>query len=513
MEPEEKKEELNLTHILQTTPDLLNIDAFLRQILTKISFQEFITEIINYPEVYDAISLKQDFWKEYLLQKYPNHTISNENINWFFENFSTTKYYLNYRRSDHSLVLFLPNFISSSDLRIIPQNLLPIDNVKDVIIRQFSIYFLFNDGTLFKYNRNNRILIMKNVNKIIFQYKSLTISDVGILIILTNDGEIWLYETAKDKNIPTDLYKQNLHFKVKDIKIIKDTDSYFIIVNFDNESMIYKVIKYEVKKIAYIFSDILLFEVWYVHIYPIDFVVFYHVGDGTLGFTIIDPTQKPGNLYSFLTNLKIVDLNLFRIHYQYLQIIDSNHNYYWVKIDGIPSILTHLENDMVKFEQELQTQIYPQLTEQGLKLSKVNTPNEIGIRDIVVSNTNNLGRNFTVLYIINKKDNVYKFPEDKLFREIAYPFREIEYPFKLFQQKYEKYHIPNLNRIFITPEINQNLGVILQVMESEYVLVHKFHFVVATLNKEVKEEAWSKDKKSVIYSVTNSKYKFRVNLE
>ena len=80
---------------------------------------------------------------------------------------------------------------------------------------------------------------------------------------------------------------------------------------------------------------------------------------------------------------------------------------------------------------------------------------------------------------------------------------------------YKKYLIPNLNRIFISSAIHVGmaLGVLLAILEFEYILIHRFHFVVATLNKEVKEEAWSKDKKSVIYSVVDSKYKFRVNLE
>jgi len=122
----------------------------------------------------------------------------------------------------------------------------------------------------------------------------------------------------------------------------------------------------------------------------------------------------------------------------------------------------------------------------------------IAIVDIKYANSRSL-----LLYVIDNKDNVYHFYD-------TYGGLAEKDARDMFSLKYDKYVIPGINTIYATSSSSSE---ILEVEKQTDVLIHKYHFLLHTAKKEVKEEAWSSDKKTVIYSLKNSPYVFQIILD
>ena len=82
-------ESLNLSDLLQTKPELILDDTFLKFLLQNLTFRQFIAEVIAYPDIYTILSDKQQFWAQY------------------FQNISPDKYYQLKKKENIKLMTLL----------------------------------------------------------------------------------------------------------------------------------------------------------------------------------------------------------------------------------------------------------------------------------------------------------------------------------------------------------------------------------------------------------------------
>jgi len=161
-----------LSNIMKLQPNVILVDSFLEDLLTKITFEQLIAQIYYYPDVYEGLSYRQDLWKKYYIKHYgnPDNIINNSNVNLFYEiiklhfNESFNKDYLSSNLPTNTNIMkpnlsrIIPNFKKSDDRFIINKdNIIPFHNVKKYL-HFYSIYnhthyqgtfILFNDKTLY----------------------------------------------------------------------------------------------------------------------------------------------------------------------------------------------------------------------------------------------------------------------------------------------------------------------------------------------------------------------------
>jgi len=218
----------NLNHLLTVYPQFFSSDDILRELLSKISFDDFITKLVEYPKVYDEVANKLIFWKNRVLSSpdIPSPDESIKNVNWFYQNFSSYDYYLVGKHNYLSLLdiyLHIPPTSNISDdvvnLRersyfgIIdeqlkdedskdknPSNLktvnlettnlmITLTSIKDVkvIVDQF-VFVLHNNGNLYVTNSQQKTRILSNNAKKIF-----LVGNRGNLLFLTYHHSVHLF--------------------------------------------------------------------------------------------------------------------------------------------------------------------------------------------------------------------------------------------------------------------------------------------------------------------------------
>jgi len=241
-----------LKNVLLNNPDLLGVDSFLDTILSKVSFQQFVSELISFPQIYDDVTKKQDYWKKYYLKdlsinnpadpsrissedktlnnpadpsrissedktlnnpadpsrissedKTLNDISNDISTNWFYEIFKTKDYYYNYSSEYNTLTTLLPNFQPSDELKDNFNNKLPFNNLKDVFLLGEETLFLSQNDELYSYgididyenntSNKNFKLIIQNVKKVIFRYSSEFYQYASVLLILDKKGDIYRY--------------------------------------------------------------------------------------------------------------------------------------------------------------------------------------------------------------------------------------------------------------------------------------------------------------------------------
>jgi len=181
MEQSDQEDITEFLGVINSYPELLYQGEFLYQLLNRISFDEFFTQIYNHPEIYSKISSMNEFWLNYLSSKEElsyddlivkvneknidnndksninndntNNDISNDKINWFYEcvRFMYPQYKDYYAVTYHDfLSLLTQNRTSLGHYSFHAwnkeKNILPYWNIKDVIIYNRYFYILFKDG-------------------------------------------------------------------------------------------------------------------------------------------------------------------------------------------------------------------------------------------------------------------------------------------------------------------------------------------------------------------------------
>jgi len=221
---------LSLEQVLKYTPDLLDVDDFLKQILNKVTYDEFISEILLYPNVYEKISTKQLFWKNFLTETL-NYNKDKPVTNWFNEFLGYAnpikEYYLASYVSS-ALTKLIPDFVyEDTGLYIVSNNKLPFDNIKDVkiIVRNSIVdyYILLENGD------------------VLHVYPQFITNSEGNYPDFTSKIETF---ATNVKNIETILYRDNIEVEQKfgsEIVRVTKLMNYFVIVLLtkDNKILFY----------------------------------------------------------------------------------------------------------------------------------------------------------------------------------------------------------------------------------------------------------------------------------
>jgi len=209
---------MELSNILNYNRDLIFQDTLLDAILSKISFKEFFNTIIQYPDVYESLSKKQDYWELYYKQHYDEKTyMKEEEINWFYEviiqEYTTHLeiYYNSLYTRLNDLSTYIDNFeeIDPRDERteFSIRNLLKMKDVKDVISNyHVGYYILYRNGDV--YGDLSKQKLLQNINRMITNSTNIRI------FFLSNDG--LLYQIDRSRESLTRLV--NLPFKVKNVQ-------------------------------------------------------------------------------------------------------------------------------------------------------------------------------------------------------------------------------------------------------------------------------------------------------
>jgi len=225
---------MSLVDLLKHNPEIVFVGEFLDQYLSTNSFREFFEIIYNFPNVYQGLNNKKEYWEHYLKDNYPDHyefISTKDEINWFYEtiiaNFSNYKYY--YYNKD-SLLFYdvksnkkfirkekqsYPQYLDQDSILDIYLNMfsfnneIPYKNIKQIYqSNSINIIILFSTGLLIhKFYRTEKT-IMNGVKKIIYMQTGIDPN----LIILKQTGEIFKYNI-----FAVELDKINLPFNVDDI--------------------------------------------------------------------------------------------------------------------------------------------------------------------------------------------------------------------------------------------------------------------------------------------------------
>jgi hypothetical protein len=232
-------EKLSIEQILKTFPDVILIDDFLEKILNKVTYTEFVSEIIQYPYIYEKMIDKQDFWRKFITKTfdYSSDEERENKMNWFNEFLEYSEPIKSYYLSStipSALTKLIPDFVfSPSVLTVNPQNILPFNNMKDVKItaRNYvpEYYVLLDNGDVYRIyqvninsydndiendiNHNNDVDFTSKIEKFATNVKQIeiilyseTVSNnkiinYYIIVLLMNDNKIQFLNDSTDPYI------------------------------------------------------------------------------------------------------------------------------------------------------------------------------------------------------------------------------------------------------------------------------------------------------------------------
>jgi len=535
-------------HTLLNNPDRVTDENFMKTALDRISFKMFIDEIKNYPYLYDTISKKQSFWKEYYQRHQGSNPLKNfregvseQNVNWFYENFMFMKYYYNYdniKSQPTALSRSLHKYVNPEELKLHSENvLLSISDIKDIIILYTTTYFLSNNGDLTELKSNgSRQVIMKNIDKMIFRTSSIFGGGRGFLILLDKNGELWKYglisylriDEEPDENKKYFMtYKLNVdiddveNVKVIDIKIVGNTETYFTLFKGDEILIVFSLEQNDSFDIIAYFPITFLtspvYTVWYSEPRSLFFAAAYNnnplnINSGFLQFFTINPYPDDKYIgFEFPVDLGIQDLNIVKTrNTTSLQMKTKSKEsgkpgeYYWIDFNPLLSINKKIFKDLLKeYIENVEKEIGPRLTNESLKSDKV-VVNKRDIKNIISRNTDNYSSEIKGdLYAVDTEDFLYTFSSASGQSTIGIRFGEFG---TLYNTTYESNYVPGLNRVFIAPFTGMICGEVLEVYSS--VIIHKLHFIYNSAKNNIKNEIWSSDETVVMYSLRDSPYTF-----
>jgi len=251
---------MNIEQILKTFPDALIVDDFLQQVLNKVTYDEFISEIIHRPNIYTRMSEKQDFWRNFIMKTFaynkpvinepqymeseendilatnqPITFVKDEDLDWFNEFLRyaepVKRFYLA-STTPSALTGLIHDFVfTSSVVYIDTRNQLPINDIVDVKItaRNFipEYYILKSNGDVLRVyqvnynqaeqvpndiNHDNNVDFQSKIEKFATNVKNIEIilyddeTDNSvkyyIFVLLLNDGKIqYMFDVHSDQTI------------------------------------------------------------------------------------------------------------------------------------------------------------------------------------------------------------------------------------------------------------------------------------------------------------------------
>jgi len=112
------KNKMELSNILDHNPELIFQNQVLNSVFSKLNFIQFFDTVIGYPDVYENLSRKQEYWKDYMQHNNPNFyskVVISPKTNWFYEIIMATispgasKYYYS-SKTMNLLTRIIPNF-------------------------------------------------------------------------------------------------------------------------------------------------------------------------------------------------------------------------------------------------------------------------------------------------------------------------------------------------------------------------------------------------------------------
>lgn len=401
--------EQNLINLLNRPQNAILKDSVLNVTLRNLSFEKFINIILEYPDVYQKLSLKQDYWEDYFRIKYYNHltSINKDNTNWFYEcirvNFTPYYYYysfeipmsFSYLISSSIPKMIYRKFFNTDDQLVYDNNLFSVKDIKYIsYFNIFDIVILMSSGDLlilYETKLGNKDIKMK----LILNNVSKVLADVLHLICLTYDNKL-IKTTIPNRNkkenrehnydiVATNIKDINFHFinnlKGKTLSIV-DTSNKIYILNEDDFS-IFKQVNESTDLLK---SSILILttEVAYYDIFMNDdnnITIIFSVANGGLFIKKLNILDKEvsSTIHRIPTNNKVKEVYIKPI-YLITEIIDSyiekdKNTGYEKKKEFVKETIYTLENVLYLYKTE-QESIY--LVKQGFeqKINKLDIPEE-----------------------------------------------------------------------------------------------------------------------------------------
>jgi len=468
---------MELQQIIDYNPELLLNDTLLQQILKKVSFEQLIVAILNYPNLYDKLAEKQDIWKEYYLKNNP-HFDANVQVDWFYQIFRATKYYQDYLKQK---IFPLPNIVE-----IIPdqQKLLFLDNIKDIKEYTEDNYslILHNNGELIEVLDGKKRKIMDNVKKIvnIWYY-----DDGKLQAILTNDGELYIYaivingnnQFPKKVNVPfTILDVQDPSFLDDIVFTIMDSNNIYLFSRQNITEVLFQRNPSEpiipVQTILHSDDSIKIYTHYTIYGYHI---VYYVTNTNKLFYSIIGNNDDRIFEFPIPNEIIIEEIETIRDFsagsrssyilgemraLSFLHIKDSNDNYYMINTyDTFDDLSTNRKLNLIflkENEERLEAVIDHMFSLfKDLSIHRVRMPNDLKIKHFSLKHNRNFRERY--YFILDEQNNLYY----SLFNQDYYGF--IQAIFLEFNSIF-RYKLPSHEKLFF-PEIYEGGDFISIIME------------------------------------------------
>ena len=153
----------DLQNILAIQPDVILQDQFLINLLLehsdRVNFDEFFTDIFNYPNIFHMLSTKQDIWEKYMKDKFPTFysTLVQQTYlrkNWFYEIIML------------SLSDIHPKYYYNTEMSDILTNLIPKFRTYNKFKNSKEVYLDMKDLNDLDYEKMRRLAVSRNLSKL-----------------------------------------------------------------------------------------------------------------------------------------------------------------------------------------------------------------------------------------------------------------------------------------------------------------------------------------------------------